>query len=161
MTKRYGALVGAVKQLSPMRPVDMAFENTHDKILVRDQYVAAAEVFTNTLQLAVLGWETVLDPVACDVYFDSLGANTTISVGDVTYPTALVNAQDTHTAAGSVKLVKSTALDTWFQPLWQLLGYATLAAAKLIGNQCELLLTFNTANATGKLSWQFKGQGRI
>lgn len=161
MTKRFGALVGAVKQLSPMRPVDAAYENCKEQVLVRDQIELAAAPAADTVQLAVLGWETVIDPYQSDFSFDALGANTTVSIGDVTYPTALVNALDTHTAAGTSKVVKAPDIDAYFQPLWQMLGYATLAAAKLIGNQCELLLTINTAAATGGIVWQIKGARRI
>lgn len=161
MTKRYGSLVGAVKQLVPMQPVDSAFENTKDKVLVRDLITLAAAPAADTIQLGVFGWETMFDPLESALYFDSLGANTTISIGDATAPTALVNAQDTHTAAGSVTPFKPASLANWYQPLWQALGYASLAAARLVGNKCELLLTINTAAATGNLAWQFRGQGRI
>lgn len=160
MTKRYGSLVGAVKQLVPMRPVDTAFENGKDMILVRDTVLLAAAPIADTIQLAIVGWETVIDPVTSDIYFDALGAGTTLSVGDVTYPAALGAATATN-AAGSMKALKTITIGNWFQPVWQQLGYASLAAAKLVGNQCELLGTIAGGAATGNVSWQFKGARRI
>lgn len=160
MAKHFGVLVGAIKQLAQMRPVDKAYEKTTDSILVRDYFTCAATPFTDTIQLGIFGWETVINPNG-DIWFDALGANTTLSVGDVTHPTALVNAVDTHTAAGSVKISKALTLDLYFAPLWQALGYATLAAAQAVGAQCELLATINTANATGKVAWQLSGQPRV
>jgi hypothetical protein len=161
MTKRYGALVGAVTQQVPAVPVDMAFKDTSDHILVRDQILLAAAPIADTISLGIFGWETVLDPVACDVYFDALGANSTLSIGDVNYPAALAAATDTHTAAGSVKALKTITIGNWFQPLWQQLGYASLAAARLVETQCELLATIAGGAATGNVVWQFKGQKRI
>lgn len=161
MTKRYGSLVGSVKQNVPFRPVDSAFENGKDMILVRDTILLAAAPIADTISLGVFGWESVLDPVGCDVYFDALGAASTLSVGDVTYPAALAAATDTHTAAGSMKALKTITIGNWFQPLWQQLGYASLAAAKAVGNQCELLATIAGGAATGNVTWQFKGARRI
>lgn len=164
MTKYYGSLVGAVKQLSPMRPVDMAFENSKDQILVRDTIELAAVAAGSTVQLAVLGWEDVLDPFACTFACDDLGTGGTISIGDVTYPTALANAVNTDSAAlGPTQMMSNVDIANYFKPLWQILGYATLAAAQLIGSKCEVLLTRNTAAVTGTctVTWQMKGQSRI
>ena len=160
MTKRYGSLVGAVKQLAPTQLVDMALENSKDKIIVRDTVVLAAAPIADVIQIGYVGWDTVLDPLGCDVYFDALAANTTISVGDVTSPTALAAATAT-SSAGSMKALKSVTINNWFQPLWQQLGYATLAAAQAVGTKAELLATVGGAAATGNVTWQFKGSSRI
>lgn len=159
MTKRYGSLVGAVKQLAPMRPVDNAFENNGD-VLVRDTITLAAAPIADTISLGIMGWESVLDPFDSDVNFDALGAGTTLSIGDVTFPAALAAATATN-AAGTLKPLKTIANANYFQPLWQLLGYATLAAAKAVANQCELLATIAGGAATGVVTWQFKGVRRI
>lgn len=160
MTKRFGSLVGAVKQLAPMRPVDAAFENATDHVLVRDTILLAAAPINDTIQIGIFGWESVISPGGL-VYFDNLGAATALSVGDVTFPTALVNAQDTHTAAGSVNITKAITIDKFFQPLWQLLGYADLPTAKAVGQQCELLAKITGGAATGNVTWTIGGQKRI
>jgi hypothetical protein len=160
MTKRYGSLVGAVKQLTPTRPVDMAYENTRDMILCRDTILLAAAPANDTIQLAIVGWETILAPGSM-IWFDALGAATTLSVGDITYPTALVNAQDTHTAAGNVNASKNLTIDKYFQPLWQALGYADLKTAQAVGAQCELLGKIGGGAATGNVTWNLSGHRRI
>lgn len=160
MTKIYGSLVGAVKQLSTMRPVDTAYENTKDLILVRDTVELAALGAASTVQCGIFGWETVLNP-GSKFWFDDLGTGGTLSLGDVTFPTALASAVNTDTAAGSSDALVSVDIANYFKPLWQMLGYATLAAAQLIGSQCELLFTRNTAAGTGTLTWQISGQKRI
>ncbi|HUO22698.1 MAG TPA: hypothetical protein VMU59_09310 [Caulobacteraceae bacterium] len=160
MSKHYGALVGAVKQLIPFRPVDAAFENTKDEVLVRDVVTLAAAPAADTIQLGLFGWESIIDPVSSDVLYDNLGAGTTLSVGDATYPTALLNAQGT-SAAGTSKIGQINAKTLWFAPLWQALGYASLAAAQKVGTNCELLATIGGAAATGNLAWSIKGQKRI
>lgn len=160
MAKHYGSLVGAILQLARPRQVDEAFQNTKDVVIVRDTALLAAAPVADTIQLGTMGWETVLDPITCDVYFDALGANSTLSVGDVTYPAALCAATDTHTAAGSVKVCKSITIGNYFQPLWQLLGYADLPTAQKVGKQCELLATIAGGAATGNVTWQLKGARR-
>lgn len=161
MAKQYGSLVGAVKQLTPFQPVDAAFENTKDRVLVRDTVELAAAA-GDTVQLAILGWETVLDPNGCVFACDDLGVGGTISIGDVTHPTALANAVDTDTAAlKATNMLSAVDIANWFKPLWATLGYATLAAAQAVGSKCELLLTRNTAAGAGTVSWQIKGNSRI
>lgn len=161
MAKQYGSLVGAVHQLSPFRPADMGFEHVHDEILVRDTVELAAAA-ADTVQLCVLGWESVLNPSGCVFWCDDLGAGGTISIGDVTYPAAMALTVNTDTAAlGSTSMMSAIDIANYFKPVWQMLGYATLAAAKLIGNQAEILLTRNAAAGAGTISWQMTGQRRI
>lgn len=160
MTKRYGSLVGAPKQLVPPRQTQSVHENGTDHIIVRDTIELAAAPAADTVQLAVVPWETVIDPYQSDFSFDDLGVGVTFSIGDVTNPTALCNAQDVAAAAGTAKVCKSLDIANYFKPLWAALGYASLAAAKAVGAQCELLGTIGAAAATGTLSWQIKGQKR-
>lgn len=160
MTKRYGALVGAVKNLIPMRPVDAAYENTKDSILVRDVVTLAAAPIADVVSLGFFGWEDVLDVNSSDINFDAMGAASTLSVGDVSFPAALAAATAT-SAAGTLKACKTVTNANAWKPLWAQLGYATLAAAQLIGSNCELLGTIAGGAMTGSMSWQFKGQKRI
>src|SRR4051812_37521863 len=108
MTTKYGALVGAPKQAAPPIPVDHGYENATDHVLVRDRYELAALAAAGVIQAAVLGWETVLDPVACIFACDDLGVGGTLSFGDVTYPTALASAVNTDSAAlGATSLLSA------------------------------------------------------
>lgn len=160
MTIAFGSLVGAVKQLSPPRPVDMAYENTKDTVLVRDTYELAALAAAGQIEAAVVGWETVLNP-GSKFWFDDLGTGGTVSLGDATFPNALASAVNTDSAAGSSDALVSVDIANYFKPLWQMLGHATLAAALLKGANCRLLFTRNTAAGTGTLTWQLTGQRRI
>lgn len=158
MATFYGSLVGTPKRATPASPIPSFLENSTDSILVRDTIELAAAA-TDLVQAAKLPWETVLG-AAGTVYFDDLGASTTLSLGDITYPNALINAQDVATAAGSCSALKSVDVANYFKPLWQMLGYASLTAAQAIGAQCELLFKINTAAATGTLTWQLSGAKR-
>lgn len=162
MAKFYGSLVGAPGQLNPPRLADMGFGHVRDEILVRDTIELAAIAAADTVSLCVLGWESVLDPPGCIFFCDDLGTGGTVSIGDVTYPAALAATVNTDSAAlGSTNMCSAVDIANYFKPLWQMLGYATLAAAKLVGAQCELLMTRNAAPATGTVTWQLKGQRRI
>lgn len=161
MTKHYGALVGTPKQSSPIIPVDNAYERVFDETIVRDLFTnAAATNNADTLQVAVLGWDSVLDPDECKAHWTAGGAGCTLSFGDAAHPTALDNAVDIH-LAGSAALLSAITIPNYFQPLWQLLGYATLAAAQAVSTQCELLFTIGGANfAAGTLTWRLRGVRR-
>ena len=159
MTKHLGTFVGTPRASSPLTPVDNAYERNHDEVIVRDIYTnASATTFTDTIQAAVLGWDSVLDWDGSKVHWTAGGGSTTtLSLGDVTFPNGLDNAVDTH-AAGSASLGSAVTVPNYGLPLWQALGYATLAAAKAVGRQCELLFTVNTANfAAGTIYWKLVG----
>ena len=158
MAKFYGSLVGTPKQATPPRQTSHTHENGSDHIIVRDTIELAAAA-NDTVQLAIVPWETVLSPNST-FWFDDLGTGNTVSIGDVTYPNALCNAQDTSTAAGSALVMKSVDIANYFKPLWQQLGYASLTAAKAVGPFCELLAKVNSAAAAGTLTWQITGQKR-
>lgn len=157
MTTRYGALVGAIKQAEPFRQVPNGRENIEQQVLVRDRIELAAAPANDVVELAVLPWETKIDPYQSDFSFDDLGTGVTFSVGDVTYPTALCNVQDVATAAGTAKICKSVDIAKYWMPLWEMLGYASLEAAQLVGRQCQLLGKIGTAAATGTVAWQITG----
>lgn len=161
MAKQYGSLVGTIKQTAPFQPVDNAYENGKITRLCFDTVELSANA-ADTVQLAILGWETVLDCYGSIYSCDDLGTGGTISIGDVTYPTALASAINTDSAAlANQKICAAVDIANYGQPLWQMLGYATLAAAKLIGAKCELLLTRNTAAGAGTITWDIKGVPRI
>lgn len=161
MADLYGALVGTPSQAVPITPAPAAYAGSRDITIVRDKVELAAAAATTTIRAAVVGWETVLDPFACDFSFDDMGTSVTLSLGNITYPNALCNAQDVATAAGTAKALKSVDINNYYKPLWEQLGYASLAAAKLIGDSCELMFKVNTAAATGTLVWQLRGAPRI
>jgi hypothetical protein len=158
MTKFFGSLVGTPKQAN--RPVNVPsnLERGTDHILNRDTVTLAAAAINDTVQLAILPWETQIDPIGSDLYFAALGAGTFLQVGDITFPLALTAATATN-AAGSVKIGAALAIGNYFgKPLWQVLGYATLAAAKLIGTQAELLIKLTGGVGTGAVTWQLRGR---
>lgn len=160
MTKRYGSLVGTPKQAAPIVLVDMAYERVNLEVLVRDTITLAAAPIADTIQVCVLGWESVLSPYDCFISNGALGASTTISFGDVTYPAALDAAFST-VAAAQKQALSAVAIGSYFLPLWQTLGYASLAAAKAVGSQCELLFTIGGGAATGVITWEMAGVRRI
>lgn len=157
MTKRYGSICGAARISDSWAGLNPAHRNGRVAVLVTDTIELAAAPAADTISAAVLAWDTILDPYGSDFSFDDLGTGNTLSLGDVTYPNALCNAQDVATAAGSAKACKSVDIANYFKPLWQMLGYADIDAARAVGKQCELLFTINSAAATGTLSWRFKG----
>jgi hypothetical protein len=157
MTKYYGSLLGTPKQANRPINVSSSLERGSDHILARDTILLAAAAIADTFQLAVLPWETVIDPFRSDWSWAAQGAGAVFNVGDVTFPTALNNALAVN-ALGTGKLLASVAIANYFKPLWQLLGYANLAAAKAVGLQCELLCKVTGAAATGQVTWQLSGR---
>lgn len=162
MTTYYGALVGTPKNNVPPSAIPSTYENGRNQVLVRDRYEAAGIAAGSLIEIARnLPWETVIDPYLSDFSFDDMGAAQTLSIGDATFPTALCNAQDTGTAAGTAKVMRSVDIANYFKPLWQVLGHASLAAAKLVAPACTLIGTTATNAATGTLVWQIHGVRRM
>lgn len=160
MTKFYGSKVGSVILASQSTPlVSIALKGGGNTVLIRDTIELAAAAAADTVSLGKVDWETIIDPTAASsIWFDDLGTGQTISIGDATFPNALCNATDTSTAAGTALVMKSVDVANYFKPLWQILGHASLAAAKLVASSCELLATNNAAAATGTLTWQIIGR---
>ncbi len=157
MAKFYGALVGvAYAALSAAAKTTSHFhEKGTDHVLVRDKVELAAAAVNDTVRLGVFGSNAYLDPLRCTLYFDDLGATTTLDVGTPAAPQAFLTALDVSTAAGSASLFKTTDIDNWFKPLWQIVG---LVADP--GGQIELIATVKSSAATGTLIWSFMGQNR-
>lgn len=165
MTKRYGALVGATKQnfISGVGGlVDSYFERNNVALLVLDTITLAAAPVADTIQAIVgLGWESMLLPASCKIWNGALGAGVLLSLGDITYPNALINAQAASGAGSTLTGLSNVSIASYGQPLWAMLGYASLAAAKAVGPQAELIFTISGAAATGVLTWEFSGIRRI
>lgn len=156
MTKHIGAyatlalaastgLTGEGRVNSPVRRL------SHD-------YVTVDAAQNDTISLGFFDWDTLLDPELSVVEFTDLGTSVTMDIGDVTDPDALVAAQDVAAAAGTCNLLKSVTIANRRKPLWEMLGYATLAAAKLVGARAELLATLEAADpASGTIGWTIYG----
>ena len=158
MANQFGSLVGAVLSALQSTPlVSIALKGGTDTAFIRDTCEVAAAA-ADTVTLGKLDWESLINPVTSVFWFDDLGTGNTVSVGDASFPNALCNAQDTSTAAGSALILKSVDIANYFKPLWQQLGHATLAAAKLTGKQCTLLAKVNAAAGAGTLTWQIMGR---
>ena len=160
MATLYGSLVGTPQNATPPIPSDKSFSRTSQGVLVCDTITLAAAAIGTIIHADTLGWETMLDPYECFASNAALGASTTISFGDITYPAALDAAYATN-AASQKTLMSAIGIGSYFQPLWSQLGYATLAAAKAVSNQCNLGFTVGGAAATGVFTWRLLGQRRM
>jgi len=160
VTTHYGSLVGAIKQSAVYQQVDSAYESAVDQVIVRDTITLAAAPVNDLVQVAVnIGWDSILDPDGCKVHWAALGGGSELSFGDLNYPAALDAAFATN-AAGSQTLLSAIGIGSYYQPLWQQLGFASLAAAQAISQQATLVFTVLGAAATGVVTWQLKGQLR-
>ncbi len=124
-------------------------------------FVTVDAAQNDTIQLGFFDWDTLLDPTLSVVEFTDLGTSVTMDIGDVTYENALCAAQDVSSAAGTINPLRSVTIANRRRPLWEMLGYATLAAAKLIGPRCELLAKLEGANPdSGTIGWTIYGSPR-
>lgn len=159
MTKFYGSLVGVAVVASP-RPltIPMGRKMYTDHGIVRDRVLLAAAAIADTISLGFMAWETVIAP-ASDIWWDALGASTTLKIGDITFPSALSAAFATN-AAGTTKILSSVPIGNYFKTLWEQLGYADLKTAQAVGVQCEILAKIAGGACTGNVVWQISGQPR-
>lgn len=163
MAKLFGELVGiAYSGTSAVaKATNHAHEKGTDNILRRDRIVLAAAPVNDTISLGKFGSNCYLDPEACIIRHDDLGATTTLDIGReaigavAAAPQAFIAAQDVSTAAGTFNLFKSIPIQNYFKPLWQVLGLASDP-----GGEIELIATVKSSAATGNLVWSFKGQNR-
>lgn len=124
-----------------------------DVLLVLDRctWTAAADI-GSTIALADVPSKIYLMPAACPLKYTALGAGVTLSIGDVNYPTGLVNALDVSTA-GTADAMSQKASTEWAKPLWQLLGYPSDP-----GGQIRLTAKIGGANAAaGTLGYCLNG----
>lgn len=163
MSKLYGSLVGtplSTLTLGPRPvPIKSGLSRATDHVIVRDTILLAAAAVATVISLGFCGWDSIVDPDVSTLHNDALGAGVTLAIGDVSFPAALA-AATVCTAAGSFSMMKTITIGNYFQPIWQQLGYATRAAAILIGPQAEILATIGVGAATGNVTWQLKGQSR-
>lgn len=163
MATYYGVLVGTPKNTVPPTQVPNVYENGRQQIIARDRITLAAAAIADLVELARnVPWETVLDPHQCVFSNAALGASTTISIGDGgTYPAALMAATSTVSAAKGVDAMSAVTIGNHFKPLWALIGYASLAAAKAVTPACTLYAKIGGGAATGLLTWQIMGVRRM
>jgi hypothetical protein len=159
MAKFYGSLVGTPQQSVPLRQVDKAFANGLNAMMVRDRITLAAAPSGSVVSLAVVGWDAVIDPWAFNIYHGAMGAGVLGTLGDVTYPSALMGTTDFSTQSG-VQAGLQGFPNAPMLPVWQSLGYPDLATARLVGPKCELLLTLSGGAATGVILWSIQGEAR-
>ena len=162
MAIHYGQYVGTVKQTSPFQPVDNFFERCANEVLGRDVYTnAGVTADGDTIELVEqLGWETILDPDECWLWNTAGGAGCTLSIGDAANPAVLANAISIAAASpvGGEKMLQAVGVASFYQPLWQLLGYASLAAAKQVASNAQLIATIGgAAFAAGSIAWKLEG----
>lgn len=159
MTKHIG-VYAALAAASSAGLTDAGRINAQVRRLAHD-YVTVDAAQDDTIKLGQFDWDTLLDPTLSIVEFDDFGTSVTLDIGDVTYPAALLADQDIATAAGTVNPLKTLTIAKRRQPLWQALGYASLAAARAVGSRCELLASFKDANpASGTLGWTIYGSAQ-
>ncbi|WP_303829389.1 hypothetical protein [Asticcacaulis taihuensis] len=160
MARILGLFVGALLAANPYKAPPAQLAGGGLRVLRNDTTELNANAVADVVPLGTFHWETVIDP-SSQIANDAFAANTTISVGDATYPAALAAAASVSTA-GSRSLVASVDIAKYPMPLWKVLGYASLAAAKLTNSSgCELIATLGastgTPTFTGTLSWLIKG----
>ncbi|HYE47304.1 MAG TPA: hypothetical protein VEA44_16185 [Caulobacter sp.] len=156
MTAYIGALYGAAHAAASWQGLNPAYRNGRVARLVKDYWTGDAAQ-NDTVSLGFFDWGTVFDEHS-RINFSDFGTSVNLDVGDATNPDGLIDGQDISTAAGNVELLKSVAIGDRHKPLWQMLGHASIDAAKDIAPQCELLATFMDANpASGTLAWTIYG----
>lgn len=162
MANLYG-VNGTAKNTTPPTPISSALENGKDQVIARDRIELSSAAIGDLVEFARnVPWETVLNPYSSSFSFDDLGTSVTLSIGDGdTKSTALCNAQDVATAAGEARIMKSVDIANYFKPLWAVMGYASLAAAKAVTPACTLWGKIAGGTATGTLVWQIVGQRRM
>lgn len=154
---RVATVVAAAAASGAFAGVNSAYAGGEVRCLARD-YVTVDAAENDTVSLGTFDWDTVIYDGPSLFQFSDFGTSVTLDIGDATYPAALVDGQDIATAAGEARILKSVAIASRSAPLWQMLGHATLAAAKAIADRCELLASFKDANpASGTLCWEIFG----
>lgn len=118
--------------------------------------VTIGDQATSTYTIGRLPKNAVLLPFSSYEFSDVLTGS--FSLGDATYPTGLINAGASTADSQFFFNDWTAALNSGgIKPLWQLLGYATEAAAPA---QIDLIVTLNTstqavANAIGVFNFVF------
>ena len=163
MATFFGVLLGTPKNAVPPVSIPNTFENGRQQVIARDRITLAAAAIADLVEMARnIPWETVLDVHQCQFSFAALGAGSTVSIGDgATNPAALSAAISTAVATKGVDALAAVAIANHHKPLWQLFGYATLAAARAVTPACTIYAKIGGAAATGLMTWQFMGVRRM
>lgn len=159
MTDRYGSFRGAVIQQMPPRMPIGALGGEFLRRMAMDSVLLAAAPIADRIWLGNFNIDAILDPASM-VYNDALGASTTLSIGDKTYPSVLAAAAST-VSAGSRSIIASVTIANYPKPIWAQLGYASrdacIAAQPMKNGTVDLWATIAGAAATGNVSWHIKG----
>ena len=160
MTDRYGSFRGTLlQQTQPSRQPIGALGGEFIQRMALDSVELAAAPIADRIWLGRFLLEAIPDAYASDISYDALGASTTLSIGDATNPAALAAAAST-SSAGTRKVFASVDIASYPQPLWKMLGYASLEAAEAANRKrgmVDLWATIGGAAATGTVTWQIKG----
>lgn len=158
MAKQYGLYVDTLLRAAPPKQAPAARAGGHISQLRLDTAELVAAAAADIVSLGFYKWETLLSPDS-KVYYDALGTGVTLKIGDATDDDKLAVAAAA-SSAGSRSLIASIAIENYGKPLWDMLGYASLAAAKAVNSAgCELLLTVAAVSTTadGTVTWDIKG----
>lgn len=120
--------------------------------------IAASEVGSK-IYLADLPWDLKLLPDLCKIHFDDAGTSVTLDIGDASNDDSLAADIDIATAAGSSSMMPVIDRSNYGKPLWQILGYATRAAAVATGAKARVYATIAgaTTGASIDFYWCFAG----
>lgn len=94
----------------------------------------------SVIVLGDIKWDAIPIAHLSTFTYDAAGAAVTVTVGDANFPAAFVNGQ-TLVAAGSTGLMAAVDRSLFGKPLWQVLGYASLATAQKYRESCRLQMT--------------------
>ncbi|MFC5346268.1 hypothetical protein ACETK8_15790 [Brevundimonas staleyi] len=174
MARFIGAILGAAHNaLNGMAGslVDPFFNNGRVCRILGDYWTGDAAQ-NDIVSLGYVGWDTRFDGHST-IHFDDFGTSITLDVGVANISgvnasgsaACLISGQDIATAAGSVSLLKSVAINSRKKPLWQLAGFASFQAAKdatvADGGRAELIATFKGGNPdAGTLDWAIYGSAQ-
>lgn len=156
MAKIKGLYLGVALSALSAGLVRSVYSGAELQNLVSDTAELSATPVSDVISLGVFSVDARIHPDSL-IYTDALGASTTLSIGDATYPAALAAAAST-ASAGNRSVIASVNIADYFKPLWQQLGYASRQAAVAANSQgIELLATIGGAAATGTVTWLIKG----
>ncbi|WP_397402712.1 hypothetical protein [Phenylobacterium sp.] len=137
--------------------VPNALKGGTDVVLMRDTIeLITAFAQNDRVKLGDFPSDVIINPVQSTIWFDNLGASTTMDVGSTASEAALVAAQAT-SAAGSCLFYKNVDVANYWKPLWQVLG---LAADP--GGTIAIFAKLEAADpGVGTMTWQIVGQRRL
>lgn len=106
----------------PAPVIPSAIVNGRNRSLVGTVEIANGDSATSIVVFGSLPSSARIRP-SSKLFYDAITGVNSFSLGDASYPAALVNAADIH-LAGSASAVSAVDIAKYTQPLWQILGYA-------------------------------------